>query len=359
MSSLAEWFGWNNTVVSDELPEIYPMPVTSGDFISTEIVAIYSKILTDVLERTQGLSDDQVALMWDSCVKSSSSDGLITRLAKAMANKQDLYLVYERALGVIRVATGSEQQQIRTDYETQTESKVGTYISFKNFDRSDMVKFYIGLEYYTVASLYKTMNLSKSIQIKISDLRGSVSVMDSAEVKAQAKKIADALGAGRDVLMDAKDEIENAVPDLTAVKESMGFLLDKLAFYLGLPDSYITGEQTTGIGSTGENDMRAVERGLKNYFFSIIKPTLQALFDGVKLSYKSQDFRQIENASNILKTFALIDDTLISSDNKRMIINRLLDLPAGSKGDPAPKVLPAPATDLPPARPPFAEASPR
>jgi hypothetical protein len=82
--------------------------------------------------------------------------------------------------------------------------------------------------------------------------------------------------------------------------------------------------------------MRATERGLKNYYVSIMKPMLEALFS-VKLQYKTQDFTLIAASVEVLKTFTLIDDTLVSADNKRRIINGLLGLPEDAKGDPAPK----------------------
>lgn len=327
--NIAELFGFNrSTVESDELPEIFPIAISQSEFVKTDIVAIYAKILTDVLERMHGLSDDQISLMWDSCVMSNSPDGLISRLAKAMAEKQELFLVFESAVGVVRPATTNEATQIKKDYETQGESSVGVFISFKNFTRSDMVKFYIGLEYLTVGSLHKAMNLSKAVQIKISDLRASVSLADQDGAKTQAKAIAKALGAGRDVMLDAKDVIETNVPNLVAVKESIDFLIKKLSFYLGLPDSYLIGEQTGGLGTTGENDMRAVERGLKSYFFGIMKPAVEALF-GVKVGYKSQDFRQIAGSMDVLKTFSLIDESIVSAEQKKLIVSRMLDLPEG------------------------------
>ena len=176
------------------------------------------------------------------------------------------------------------------------------------------------------------MNLSKAVQIKVNDLRASVSLVDSSDARTQARKIATSLSRGRDVMIDAKDIIETAIPDLSATKEAVAFVTQKMSFYLGLPDSYMVGEQTGGIGSTGENDMRAVERGMKSYFYSIVKPVLEALFD-IDVTYKSQDFRMIESASDLLKTFALIDDTIVSAENKTKLANRLLGLPDDSVGE--------------------------
>jgi hypothetical protein len=350
----AEFFGWNVTTSADELPELFGMPITQTDFVKNDVVTIYSKILTDVLERTQGIPEEKVPLLWDNCLKSSLGQGLVTMLAGAMAEKKDLFLVFDKATDVLRPATQTEQQQIEADYKSKASSSVGIFVSFTSYRRSDMVAFYLTLQYCTIASLYKSMNVSKSLQFKISDLRKSVSLVEADGAKAQAKRMADAMAAGRDILMDAKDELASAVPELEATNQAVKLVIQKLSFYLGLPDAYLTGEQTGGIGASGEQDMRAVERGLKSYFFSIVKPVLEALFT-IKVSYKSQDFRQILSGMDALKTFSLTDDALVSSENKRKMLNSIFGLEEDAKGDPAPKqdpkLLPEPGK-----KPPVAEA---
>lgn len=345
------WFGFfSASSGSDELPDIFPMVITKDEFVKTDVVSIYAKILTDVAERTHGLSDEQQFALWDNCLKSEATSGLITLLAEAMTDKADLFLVIDA--GVLRKANNEERKQIDNDYKAQATSSAGVFISFKQYSRTDMVKLYSSFEFCAVGSLNKTMNLSKSIQFKMNDMRASTSLNSSDEVKTQAKAIATGLSKGKDVLLDAKDEIVTASPDMSSTKESVAFLNQKRAFYLGMPESYITGEQTGGIGSSGENDTKAVERGLKNYYFSILKPALEALFKDVKLTYKSQDFRQITQGLEALKTFALIDDELISADDKKKIVNQLFDFDtAGGSDDqspakkqaaaaPAPKVVP-------------------
>jgi hypothetical protein len=310
-------------------------------FVNIDVINIYSKILTDVIERTHGVPKEKEKLLWDNCIKSESSDGLITLLAKAMADKADLYIVYEPAIELIRLANEQEKAQIKADYESNNESSVGVYISFKNYVRSDMVKLYSSLEYCTVGALSKAMNLAKALQIKINDLRASVSLTDSETAKAQGSSIGRSLANGKDIILDAKDMIETSKPDLTAVKESILFLNQKRAFYLGMPEAYINGIQTGGLGTTGENDTKAIERGLKIYFMTIIKPTLEVLLD-IEPEYKSQDFRQITQALEAVKTFSLVDEEFISVENKTMIINKLLDLPEDAEGDgpePAPKLV--------------------
>lgn len=319
-------FGAKTSVIdADDLPDIFPMAMTRESFVETDTIHIYAKILTDVIERTQGLSDEQQALLWDNCLMSESSDGLITLLAKAMASRSDLYLVYNRAVQVIRKADSAEQAQIRSDYESKVKSDVGIYVSFKGYSKSDMVKLYSSLEYATIAGLHKSVNVSKAVQFKMNNMRASVSTGDFEIVRLQAVQVAKALGKGKDVIVDGEDRIETAVPDLTATKTSIDFLNQKRSFYLGLPEAYINGIQTGGLGTTGENDAKAIERGLKNYFASIVKPVLEALFD-VKVSYKSQDFRQLTQALEAMKTFELTSEEYLSFNQKKRIIEGLLDV---------------------------------
>jgi len=341
MSSLSEFFGWNSaTVSSDELPEIFPLAFQKTQFIEIDVISIFQKILTDVVERTHGLDDEQQELLWDNCLASEANHGLISLLARAMAQRKELFLVYSKTLNVLRVASPEEQQQIVADYLKQGKSSVGIFVNFTKYLKADLIALYSALEYLTIAALHKSMNLSTAIQYKISDLRQAVALLDKDEAKKQAVIINDSLGKGRNVYMDAKDKIETLVPDLEAIKESIEYLNEKRSFYLGLPCTYLNGEKSGGgLSDTGEGDARAVERGLKNYYFSVMRPVLEALFgEDVGLSYKSQDFRNIDSAMNALKTFALVDNEILSVENKTLIINKLLDLPEDEEGDgPEPK----------------------
>ena len=334
MSNILAWVWPGSTNQSNEIPEIFPFPYKEKEFISTDVENVYARILTDVLERTQGMNDDQKILLFDNCLASEAQFGLVSLLAKAMTEKDELFLIYDKATQVIRKATADEQAQIKLEYKMpKANQKTGFYITFKNYNKSDFMKLYSGLEYSTVASLSKSMNLSKAIQLKMTDLRASVSLSDKTEAKAQALAMAEGLKTGKDILLDAKDIVETAKPDLTAAQSAMDFVAQKRSFYLGLPASYITGLSSKGLGDSGEGESKAVERGLRGYYFSIIKPVIESIFS-IKTTFKSDDFRLLDSSLNALKTFEITDNTLLSQDNKRLIINKLLGLPEDEEGDP-------------------------
>jgi hypothetical protein len=226
---------------------------------------------------------------------------------------------------VLRRATHDEEVKIKTDYEKTGKSSVGVFVSFRKYIKTDMLTLYSALEYCVLASLYKTMNLAKAVQIKVKDLRAGVSLNDAELAANQAKEIACALKAGKDVMLDAGDEIATASPDVSPTEKAMQFLDRKRAFVLALPFAYITGEQTGGLNASGEADTMAVERGLKLYFASIIQPVLKALFQ-VDVEFKSQDFRTITSALEALKAFELASDENLSREAKQEILARMFGL---------------------------------
>ncbi len=317
---------FNKSQDSDNsLIDIFPFGLESPIFQLADLRATYSKILTDTLERTHGIPDDVVPSLWDNCVQSESTHGLISLLVHAMIMKQDLFLVYNKATKVLRKADATETEKIRADYKATASSAIGVFISFGRYHRTDMLKIYSELEYCILASLHKTVNISRAVQVKMDSLRSSVSLADAGVAGSQAKSIAIALKAGKDVLIDAKDSIETATPNIEPTEKAILFLQSKRAYYLDLPISYLTGEQTAGIGSTGEADMRAVERGLKHYYFSIIQPTLLALY-GCDTEFKSQDFRTMATALETLKTFELVGNAILSTAAQKEILARLFDI---------------------------------
>lgn len=336
----ASLFGFKNGFDSSpnaELPEIWAMCLSEAEFLDVDILTTYSNILIDVLGRTEGIKDEQRVLLWDNCLKSERQKGLITLLADAMYHQKDLFIVFAKSENVLREADQSECTQIKDQIKQKgfanlPGGKVGIYISFSEYRLTKILKLYSILEYSTLKALSKSSNLSSALQFKLSDLRASVSSVDSGEVVQQAQAMAAALGKGRDILADAKDIVETATPDITSANTALDTINKKKAFYLRLPQSYIVGEQATGLSDTGQSDLRAIERGLKIYFFSIIKPVVDALFS-IKTTFKSEDGEALSVALEVLRTFELIENEFLSQDTKQSIINKVFGLPESQKGD--------------------------
>lgn len=347
--NLGGLFGGKQTPA--ELIAIFPFPVKESAFVQWDMMTIYSRIITDVLERTQGIPEEQEPLLWDNCVKSESSEGLVTLLSSAMVSMAELFLVFDKGTNVIRKADPTEEAKIRADYKAGNESTAGLYISFKCFYKSEMVKIYSTQEYCAVAALSKLQNISRSLQLKIANLRSTTGLNDSADAKAQGVALAEQLAAGRDLMMDGEDKVDMTVPDLTATKTSLQFIASKQCQYLGMPSSYFDGELAGGLGDKSSADAKAVERGLKPYFFSVVKPVVEALFDA-DVTFKSSDFDEITSSLELLKTFDITSDEYLSKENKQLIVNKKFGLPEDEIGDPPEKVAAAvPPSTLPTPKP--------
>ncbi len=310
---------------NSEIPSIYTLGIASVDFIRADVLATYRRILTDTCERTHGLKDEQWRLLWDSCVQSDSSLGLVSLIAMAMSYKSEIFIVYKPSVNVLRVATQSEQQQIMIDYKDKGTSPVGVWISFKNYCRTDLLNIYSEMEYCVISSLFKTVNLAKAVQLKMNELRSSVSLADASITIEQGKSIASALRSGKDIMIDAKDIVTTTTPDVGPTEKAIAFLDAKRAFHLCLPMAYISGLQSAGIGSTGDADARAIDRGLKQYFASIIQPVFEAVF-GVDVEFRPEDNGQIESGLDVLKIFDLVSDQYLSAETKREIAARAFDV---------------------------------
>ncbi len=346
--------GTKNTESSDcGIPPAFVFQIAESDSIKADLELTYSKILTDTFERVHGLPDELQPLLWDSCVQTEAARGLVSLLACAMTEATDLFLVYKKDVKVIRVATSAEAADIRADYEKFAKSDKGFFISFKRFHITPMLKIYSALEHAQLASLYKTTNLSKAVQYKMSKMRASVSLADSAPAISQVKDMARALERGNDIAMDSEDKIETAQPNLEATKNAIAFLQAKRAYILNAPLAYVTGEQATGIGTTGEADMRAVERCLMSFFNTIAYPVCVALFDK-KIEFRSEDFSDIESGLEALKTFDITSDENLSRETKQEIVARFFDIDvekekarieaeAKANPKPTPPATPAPA----------------
>lgn len=318
-------FTSNKVELNSELPDIFPLSMTEKVFIEMDLKALFNKILTDTLERTHGITPEQQPLLFDNVHKGSTQDGLITMLVDAMYNKAELFLVYNSTLKVLRKATAQEQDQIRQDYQTGADSGVGLYVSFKNFDRKDILLIYSSIEYCLISGLYKGVNLSKAILFKMDSLRSAVGSIDSSEVVTQAGQISAALSNGKNALMDSKDMIEMMSPDMSAIDKGMGFLNQKRSLYLGLPKSYISGETHGGLGDSGTGETKAIDRGLKAFYYSIIKPVVEKLFS-VKTTFKSNDLSHLPQALEVLKVFEITEDNYVNAEEKRMILTKAFDL---------------------------------
>jgi hypothetical protein len=112
-----------------------------------------------------------------------------------------------------------------------------------------------------------------------------------------------------------------------------------------MPASYIGGELTSAMSDTGKADAKAVDRGLKVYYFSIIKPVVDTLFN-ISTTYKSDNTEELTLAFESLKTFDITSDEYLSKENKLKVSNKLFGLPEDTEGGEPDPVVDLPATNF-------------
>ena len=325
MSSAKEFFGSIFKNRASEETEIvlgapYCMSIARAEFLKIKTFTLYKKILHRVYSRSEGAKDaDKIASLFDSTERSAALRGLISLLAMAMTEKKEIAIVYDS--GVARIAEEKEKQQIEKDYTEKSKSGTGVLVSFKNYCLSDLLLAYMSMLYDILSSMNTQVGLTKALQIKISNLRATVSMAGKDEPINQAKDINASLKAGRSVLMDEKDKVETLTINSESTEAAFQFVCSLIASELGVSLSFITGELTSGMSATGEADQNADEYGFQDFFNSIFKPVCDKLY-GWNLSFVSDDWRYF--SAFIGSLIAVENSGLLSQEQKQAFADRLL-----------------------------------
>jgi hypothetical protein len=288
--------------------------------IKTE--TLFKKILHRCYSRSEGAQDDKkISSLFDSTEKSGSPRGLISLLAKAMTDKQEIAIVYDS--GIVRLATFEEKEKIKKDYIDRAESNNGVLVNFTNYCLSDLVFGYMSMIYDILSSMNTQVGLAQALQIKINNLRSTVSVAGSDEAIRQAKDINESLKQGNSVLMDKNDVVEALTLNSESVKNAIELVNSQLATDLGVSLSFVNGELTTGMSATGEADSNADEYGFQDFFNSIFKPVCDKLY-GWNLRFVSDDWRYF---SAMIGSLIIVENSmLLSEKQKQAFADRLMPI---------------------------------
>jgi hypothetical protein len=319
MSFFGKIFG-AGAATETELAAPFRININQSVFCEIKTETLFKKILQRCYSRSEGATDDnKIASLFDSSERSGAQKGLISLLAWAMTNKEEIAIVYDS--GVARKATPEERNLIEEDYKKTASSTKGVLIDFRCYWLSDLVKAYMSIIYDILTSMNTQVGLAKSLQIKINALRGTVSAVGKDDPIEQAKAINEALKKGRSVLLDKNDVVETLTLNSDAVKNAVAFVNALMASDLGVSLSFINGELTTGMSATGEADANADEYGFQDYFNSIFKPTCDKLYDW-NLQFMSDDWRWFSAMAD--KLIMVENSSLLSDAQKQSFANRLI-----------------------------------
>jgi hypothetical protein len=319
---MPKFFGFFGASESTETQLSCPFSVSISreDFCDIKTEVLFKRILHRVYSRSEGASDKaKIMSLFDSAEKSNAPRGLISILAKAMTKKEKIGIIYE--VGVVRLASHDERQQIEKDYGSAAKSSLGVLVDFSKYSLADLVKLYQSMIYDVTVSMNTQVGLAKALQIKVSSLRGTISAAGKEEPINQAKEINEALRTGRSVLLDKNDAVETLALNSDSVKNAIGLINSQLATDLGVSLSFVNGELTTGMSATGEADANADEYGFQDFFNSIFKPTCDRLYDW-NLKFVSDDWRYFQ--AMISNLIIVENSSLLSEEQKRAFASRLM-----------------------------------
>lgn len=297
--------------VITDLVNPYELEVEREKFVKFQTSLLFQKILKRCYAKSTGLSPEEARNLWDSVELSNAQYGTITLIADAMTGRKELILVNDS--GIVRVATTEEAEEIKKAYESGNTSKKSVYMNFQKYTLSKIIEIYMSLIYDIMGGAKTNLGLAKSLQMKLSDLRKTVSASSAEDVKAQAEAIAKALKDGKSVAVDAGDTIETTQLQTQQITDGLKLVYGCLASLLGVSTSFICGELTSGMAVTGEADVNANEDGIKDFFYSVFKPVHEKLF-AKKIEFKTDNWRKIKEFAQVIP---YIESSMYASEEQK------------------------------------------
>lgn len=291
----------------------YQMIVNCDEFIKYYVKGIYKRVLIACMNKTSDLDLEIETAMWEQALGDEVQNGYFNLVSKAMYDKTKLYLEYKTDTKVILVVQEKE-------YKELTKNKA--FLDFTGFEQSDLLRLYAGMQYDLLAFLGGSLQLARSIQYKIEGLRELVSADEATKALEQLEKVITGIKVGKSVAIDSKDSLELFGINTSLVKEAQEIINGLISSTLGVSLSYINGAMSSGLSTTGEGDMTMNEDGIKNYWQSIYKPSVDKLFNKT-ITFKSDNWRKISALSEVLAKVEML--TSVTEEQKQKIVKDLID----------------------------------
>lgn len=299
----------------------FKLSMQKNDFILFKTGALYKKILTRCYNKTTGFTNQQEILsLFDSAEQSSARYGLLTEIATLMATKGKECIVYDS--GVVRKATPEEARKIEEDYKNKAQSDTGILVNFQKYTMTDIIRMYMGFIYDIFDCMNTNLGVARSLQVKINRMRETISANAVHDPKEQATKMVEGVKAGKAVMLDALDLLEQTEVKTDAIKSALTLVAGQLASEIGVPVYFIIGELASGMAVTGEADLNAEEEGIHDFWQSVFMPIASKLYKLNNLNFKSDNWRKIAQYANIIP---YIESSLyLSEEQKQAFVDGLI-----------------------------------
>jgi hypothetical protein len=290
----------------------FNMNISKGKFVESYAKDLYKKILVDCMNKTNNLDEKIEKVCFDNVLSSENQKGLISYIADGLYDCSKITLFYYR------------EQDIISDRElTENIENQGVKLDFSENYKNEVLKIYIGMIYDVLSNFATALNVSKSLNYKIQDLRILIDKGTIKDVEKQSIKIVEAIKKGESVAIDKGDEISISSFDIAPAKNAIEEINKLIAGLIGLPLSYVSGELSTVIASSSNNESVAINRGIKNYWTSIFAPCVSQIF-GKNISFQKDILTTLTNSIQVLQFLEMTE--LIDEKQKKILVNDILEI---------------------------------
>ncbi len=321
-------FGINkekNLIQKDNLSLCFDLSLSEKNFVDYMVSDLYQSILTMCFDKIifpdaeQDFKDKITPSFYDNLSVEGINKGIIKNLAYGIVQNQKVFLVNASAGDNIIVRQGTQEELQKYEKE-QGNIKNQIQMDFTKYNQSKALKLFYSMIYWIIRATNTNVKISNSVLVKIAKLRELVAKEDADEVIKQAKEINDAIKKGNSIIADKDDTMERLEINSQATKDALDVAFSLVSGLIKMPLSFVNGELTTGLTQTGDSDNLAIERGLKNYYYTILKPCTEKLFE-TKTRFSSDNTAKLKTLIGILPQLEL--STLLTDEEKRAIIEDL------------------------------------
>ena len=321
-------FGINkekNLIQKENLSLCFDLSLNEKNFVDYMVSDLYQSILTMCFDKIifpdaeQDFKDKITPSFYDNLSVEGINKGIIKNLAYGITQNQKVFLVNASAGDDIIVRQGT-QEELQKYEKAQGNIKNQIQMDFTKYNQSKALKLFYSMIYWIIRATNTNVKISNSVLVKIAKLRELVAKEDAEDVIKQAKEINDAIKKGNSIIADKDDTMERLEINSQATKDALDVAFSLVSGLIKMPLSFVNGELTTGLTQTGDSDNLAIERGLKNYYYTILKPCTEKLFE-TKTRFSSDNTAKLKTLIGILPQLEL--STLLTDDEKRAIIEDL------------------------------------
>ena len=314
-----------NLIQKENLSLSFDLSLKEKDFVDYMISDLYQSILTMCFDKIifpeseKDFKDKITPSFYDNLSVEGINKGIIKNLAYGIVQNQKVFLVNASAGDNIIIRQGTQEELQKYEKE-QGNIKNQIEMDFTKYNQSKTLRLFYSMIYWIIRATNTNVKISNSVLVKIAKLRELVAKEDADDVIKQAKEINEAIKRGNSIIADKDDTMERLEINSQATKDALDIAFSLVSGLIKMPLSFVNGELTTGLTQTGDSDNLAIERGLKNYYYTILKPCIEKLFD-TKTRFTSDNTAKLKTLIGILPQLEL--STLLTDEEKRAIIEDL------------------------------------